>query len=178
MALNTPIVQQWQARMTVRHFDNTNPFSSISETTIPELGRSYFAGAAGRKPARRTPLKPTPWTKLFELGGGGAATAKFEHERALRESRERRDVSALEAEADKAQDRSREVERAICQSPAEGMIGLGIKLTVWRHFEYLNDDADLGALNVAAALDDIAQITGLDFAAEARKATNGAGAAA
>jgi hypothetical protein len=60
--------------------------------------------------------------------------------------------------------RTRMIEQRIAEAPAEGLVGIAIKLTLWR---LTNSHKDAAAVQAEAAYCDVIGLVGRDFSAEA-----------
>jgi hypothetical protein len=60
--------------------------------------------------------------------------------------------------------RTRTIEQRIAKAPAEGLVGIAIKLTLWR---LTNSHKDAAAVQAEAAYCDVIGLVGRDFSAEA-----------
>jgi hypothetical protein len=67
--------------------------------------------------------------------------------------------------ADRAHIRTRAVEREIAEARAEGLIGIGVQLGLWR---FINGHGIAASEQADAAYDALVRLTGKDYAAEAR----------
>jgi len=66
--------------------------------------------------------------------------------------------------ADRAHIRTRAVEREIAQARAEGLIGIGVQLGLWR---FINGHGIAASEQADAAYDALVRLTGKDYTAEA-----------
>jgi len=76
---------------------------------------------------------------------------------------------ATERAANRAHMRTRAVEREIAETRAEGLIGIGVQLGLWR---FINGRAIIASEQADAAYEALVRLTGKDYAAEARAIFN------
>jgi hypothetical protein len=69
-----------------------------------------------------------------------------------------------ERAADRAHARTRAVEREIAETRAEGLIGIGVQLGLWR---FINGHVNIASEQADAAYEALVRLTGKDYAAEA-----------
>jgi hypothetical protein len=81
------------------------------------------------------------------------------------------DEIACETEraADRAHMRTRAVERQIAETRAEGLVGIGVQLGLWR---FINGRVIVASEQADAAYEALVRLTGKDYAAEARSIFN------
>ncbi|MGZ5917595.1 MAG: hypothetical protein ACXWJ4_09785 [Methyloceanibacter sp.] len=63
-------------------------------------------------------------------------------------------------------DKLRDIENAIAEAPAEGLLGVAIKLAVWRHWNSNDDFIHNEEWAVASAHDALIAIIGADLLAD------------
>jgi hypothetical protein len=69
-----------------------------------------------------------------------------------------------ERAADRAHARTRAVEREIAETRAEGLVGIGVQLGLWR---FINGHVNIASEQADAAYEALVRLTGKDYAAEA-----------
>ena len=70
----------------------------------------------------------------------------------------------LDCETAQTAARTRTIEQRIAGAPAEGLVGIAIKLALWR---FTNSHKDAAAVQAEAAYCDVIGLVGRDFSAEA-----------
>jgi hypothetical protein len=73
---------------------------------------------------------------------------------------------------DRAHARTQAIERAIAETRAEGLVGIGIQFGLWR---FINGHFILGSNQADAAYEALVRLTGKDCTAEARAIVKHAG---